>query len=179
MDTAHVDIKTVEISGEALNCCINGFPEFLKDIANSILYANNVGIPEPGKWYNFNNYLKALNSIGSTYGDDTLYAIGKQFLNCALIPANIKNFTDALKKIEEGFALNHRNGNICEVTVINQNLSKKRIELFMDNPYPYQINRGILTAAAREFNPFKNLIPEVVIDEDMSFQTKGKYIITW
>ncbi len=179
MSFFEIEIKEIEIAGEAVQSAIKGFPEYLSDIAINLLYTYEIEKPEEGKWYNFNNYLKALNEMGSTYGDDTLYAIGKQSIHCSSYPNDIKNLKDALERLEEAFELNHRNGKICWVTIEKFDLSEKRVEIFIENPYPFHLNRGVLTCIAREYNPIPNIIPEVSIDENLSIFSKGKYLITW
>jgi hypothetical protein len=175
----YIDIKEVEICGEAIKSVIKGFPDYLSDIALNTLYKYNIEEPEQGRWYNFKNYLKALDEIGSTFGNDTLYAIGKQSISCAKIPGSIKSLKAAIDILEDTFALNHRNGKICWVTLIKYDLNGKQVELLIENPYPYHVNRGILTSMAREYNPIPKKIPEVFIDEGSSVLSKGKYIIIW
>jgi hypothetical protein len=179
MISDNIDIKEVEVSGEAVNSFINGFPEFLEEIALDALYSNNLDAPVSGKWYNFNDCLKVLDQMGSKFGSDTLYAIGKQAMHCALIPENVKTLKEALDNLELAFDLNHRNMKICWVTLEKYDLGAKKVVLFMENPYPLEINRGILTSLAREHNPIPDIIPEVRIDEENSILSKGKYIISW
>lgn len=174
-----IDIKEVEISGEAVGSFMSGFPEYLADIALTALHTHDIDTPEPGKWYSLNNCLKVLDEIGSKFGSDTLYAIGKEALKCALLPQNLKSLKDVIEKLEDAFKLNHRNMQICWVTLENYDIRAKRVVLFIENPYPLEINRGILTGIARQYNPIPDKIPEVTIDEENSLLSKGKYIISW
>ncbi|MBI9069522.1 MAG: hypothetical protein JEZ09_19655 [Salinivirgaceae bacterium] len=176
---AEIDTKTVEISGNALSAYITGFPDYLSDIAETILQNNNLQHPEQGKWYNFHDYLAALDDIGKKFGSSSLYEIGKQAVNSSIIPEGVVTFVDAINNLQKAFEINHRNGQICEIKILKMKVSKGKVILEIINPYPFEVNRGILTGLSRNYTPNESVMPDVEIDENKSNFPVGIYTITW
>lgn len=175
----NVEIKQVEVSGEALLAFIKGLPDYLSEFATSILYKNNIQSPEPGNWYAFDHTLEALEDITKKFGHSILYEIGKGIVDCALLPKGMNTFTDALNNLQAGYDLNHKNGSVCKVKVVKLSMRRRRAIVHIENPYPIELNRGILAGVARKFTPKSDVLADVEVDEIKSLYPLGVFKITW
>ncbi|MBI9068319.1 MAG: hypothetical protein JEZ09_13580 [Salinivirgaceae bacterium] len=166
------------VSGESIISLYKGLPESLQDIVGTLLNKRGISNLKQGNWYKLNAFVSIIEEIDSIFGSQTIYEIGKEVLNTALIADPVKNLVQAFDKYQITYNMNHRNSE-CIFFVMESNTKKKRIQVSILNPYPFHINRGLLTSLARKYPPKKGKIPEVTLDEAKSVFPKGIYNITW
>lgn len=176
---AEVDIKTVKVSGEALSTFTKSLPDYLLDFAQTILVSNNIKNLKNGEWYPLEYFLNALNDLEKKFGKSILYEMGKKVVEYAILPEGIHSFADAICSIKKGFVLNHINCEVCEVKIIKMSMRRHRVVLEMENPYPFELNRGILAGISRTYSPKDDSIADVEIIDGKSNYPVGVYEITW
>ncbi|NPA68037.1 MAG: hypothetical protein GXO50_05450 [Chlorobi bacterium] len=162
-----------------------------KDIALEVLAENNLENIEAQKWYKQEDWLNTFKTISEEMGETILYFIGKSIIDNAEFPPEIDNIEKGLKSIDTAYHMNHaKNGTpmfnpetgemtegIGHYTVTE--ISKNKIKMVCENPYPCDFDRGIITAMARKFEQ----LAEVKLDTSVKNRKDGadssSYIISW
>lgn len=161
------------------------------DVARKLLSRCGVREVLPDAWYPQQPYLDAYRAVAQEVGEVTLMSIGKKVPEHALWPPEIQNVEDALKSIDVAYHMNHRlNGQpmfdpatgvmlegIGHYKV--ERISKRRMVMVCETPYPSQFDRGIILGAGRKFAPSV----EVELDRNQPTRLTGAdsctYIVTW
>ncbi|MFA6404270.1 MAG: hypothetical protein WCX31_21980 [Salinivirgaceae bacterium] len=185
MELKQLDVETMEVSGDAAKAILSGFPDYLSDIAKTFLLMNDMQEPESGTWVSLPKVVNVLNSISNKFGDATLYEIGKATPTNAILVGNIKDLKMALEKICEGFTINHKNTKVCSVEILEYSYPARKALVQITNPYPFEMNRGIIAGLARKYEPANaKKIPEVTYEENScirisEFENQCKIKLTW
>ncbi len=173
---------------------VNGLGAF-KQMAITILGENGLEEPKPDHWYPLQNWLNAFKIIANKIGPNTLFQIGKQTLDDAKWPPNIKSFSikDAFQLIDVAYHMNHKiknqvlfqNGKIYEGIghYTSKEIEKNMLKIICENPYPCEFDKGLLTRMAYDFKPKGSLKIEVIHDDSAPCRKKNQnscsYIVKW
>lgn len=162
MELKTINIDTINVCGNASMALLKGFPDYMCDVAYTLLNMNGIHDLKPGISIKVTKIISLLDEIAKKFGDITLYEIGKAIPSCAILPDNIRDLKDAFQKIDMAFKMNHFDADICQSTLMEYNAGSRSAKLQITNPYPFEINRGIIAGISRKFEP-KNAqkLPEV------------------
>lgn len=158
-----------------------------KDIGLAILANHGIKNPTPESWYPQRAWLESLQEIKNDIGPGTLLVIGKK------IPEKLTNlaylFEDetidrALSHINILYHLTHKKGNQILYDETNETfldaagsikyerIAPNKVRLACLNPYPAEINKGIIIKIARMYDPL------VEIDNEKP-DAINTFIVTW
>jgi hypothetical protein len=184
----------VETSGEGVLAVVEGMGVF-KARALKILAEHGISDPRPGEWYPLQPYLDAFRVIAETIGPVTLCAIGRRTPECAIFPAAIDSVEKALAAIDTAYHMNHRlagrvmhnprTGKITEGIGHYRyaRLGERKVRMTCDNPYPCDLDRGIIEALAMRYKPADSLFVTVTHDDSAPCRKRGgescTYYVEW
>ncbi|HEX4386711.1 MAG TPA: hypothetical protein VH083_27340 [Myxococcales bacterium] len=162
----------IQVLGAAVNNIIEGLGAF-RLLASHIL--NDVGIgslDESGNfhldkqaWYSFGAYLRAYSRMERELGPTIIYSAGLTIPRNAIFPKGIDSLETGLRSIDVAYHMNHgRHGEALFDAATGQmkngighyharRATDRRFELICENPYPCDLDRGIVEAMARRFEP--------------------------
>ena len=191
--------RGIEVNGQTVNSVVKGFAMF-KRIPSDVLIGVGIGRPGPDgfvsiaddEWFSQELWLDAFRQIGSAVGMGAIHGIGLKIPECAIFPAWVSDVSSAIRSIDVAYHLNHRKeGRVmfdAETGTMTEGIGhygytpvsgEKRILSTCNNPYPCDLDRGILTAMARRF------APEATVDhvDPRVCRKKGAdqctYLVTW
>lgn len=184
----------VEVAGAAVLSVLDGMGSY-KSLALKLL--SDVGIvnPRPGFWYPQQAWLDAFRKIHDSVGESVLFAIGTKIPSNAKFPREIDGIEKALASIDVAYHMNHR---IDQTPLFDpatgtmlegighygyEKTDEKRVKMVCGNPYPCDLDQGIIDAMARSFKPSGSLFIKVKHDDDEPCRKKGAdactYWVTW
>jgi hypothetical protein len=140
--------SAVQVSGEAVLALVEGMG-FGAGHARRVLAAHGIRDPQPGTWHRQQDWLDAFHEIARTLGPNALFHIGEKIPEMAQFPKAIASMEEGLAAIDKAYHLNHRGGPIGCYRFIPE--GERQARVFCDNPYPSDLDRGIITAMARRF----------------------------
>ncbi|HEU4408506.1 MAG TPA: hypothetical protein VFS43_24805 [Polyangiaceae bacterium] len=142
-------------------------------------------------WYPQARWLAALRFIAEAIGENTLLAVGKRIVDSAAWPEEVTTIDAGLASIDVAYHMNHRingaplfdpaTGTMTEGIGHYQYCpaETRRAVMVCHNPYPSDMDRGIILAVARKFKP----AAEVSLDESKPTRKRGgescTYHVTW
>lgn len=176
---AELDVKNIEVSGEAVMAFTQGLPDYLIDITKTIFYHYNISDPKPNDWYCLEDNIMVLDEMQQKFGKSILYEIGKSVVNIIKLKNEPKTLKDALEMLEKQINIVHKNGSVCELEIVKINLRRRKIILKIEIPYHAELMRGVLTGLARKYTPNSNILADVEIDEEKSNYPLAYYKIIW
>jgi hypothetical protein len=145
----------------------------------------------PTEWYPGQKWLDALRLITESIGDSTLFSIGKRVPESAVWPEEIRTIEAGLASIDVAYHMNHRMDGERMFNVVTGAMKEgighyhhkpagnRRAVMVCTDPYPSEMDRGIISTIARRFQP----TAEVVLDDTQPSRKRGgescTYIVTW
>ncbi len=169
----------VEVNGQTVLSVVEG--SVMKEKAFKLLEKHGIVNPEPGKWYNQQAWLNAFKEIADTIGPRTLHAIGRKIPDTAQFPPTITSVEEALASIDSAYHRNHRYGRIGHYAYADAGERAARITC--DNPYPCDLDQGLIEAMAMRFMPEGSILVNVEHDSDSGCRKIGDesciYRVTW
>lgn len=169
--------KIALVSSESMLSIYKGLPEDMQEIANTFLHKRSILSLKEGKWHNMHSFIEVLKEIENFYGPATLYEVGKKVIESSIKDGQAKDLEEAFENCENNYLINHKNSQ-CRLNIIEFKTRKRRIVLTLNNPYPFEMNRGMLASICRKHPPKKNCIADVTIDSNSEFPL-GIYIISY
>jgi hypothetical protein len=191
--------KGIDVNGQTVSSVVEGFAMF-KKIPSDILLGlgiGNVG-PDglvqmaPDEWFSHELWLEAFKAIGKVIGMGAIHGIGLKIPECAIFPPWVTDVHSAIRSVDVAYHLNHRKGGQVMFDVEKGTMlegighygftpitGEKRILSTCNNPYPCDLDKGILTAMARRFAPdawVDHVEPEVCRKKGGDQCT---YLVTW
>jgi hypothetical protein len=151
--------------------------------ANALQVLGECGItdPKPGQWYKQQSFLDAFKTIAQKLGPATLTQIGRAIPENAKFPPEIDNIEKALGSINVAYGMNHRGGEIGSYKF--KMTGEKTAEVVCDNPYPCDMDKGIIEAMGKRFAPKGTLRVAVTHDMSKGCRKKGDksctYLVKW
>jgi hypothetical protein len=189
----------IEVNGQTVNSVVKGFGMF-KKIPSDFLLAVGIGRPGPDgfvsilddEWLSQALWLQAFRQIGSMVGMGAIHGIGLKIPECAIFPAWVTDVSSAIRSIDVAYHLNHRKEGKVMFDVEDGTMTEgighygytpdpgaKRILSTCNNPYPCDLDRGILTAMALRFAPdarIEHVDPDVCRKKGADACT---YLVSW
>jgi hypothetical protein len=189
----------IEVNGQTVNSVVEAFALF-KKIPSDILLGLGIGRPGPDglvsmlpdEWFSHEKWLEAFKAIGQAVGSGAIYGIGMKIPECAIFPTWVNDVHSAVKSVDFAYHMNHRKGGKVmfdpDTGVIAEGIGhygytpiagEKRILSTCNNPYPCDLDKGILTTMARRFAPdawVDHVEPDVCRKKGHDACT---YLITW
>ena len=117
-------------------------------------------------WYPLGPWLEAFAEIGRVVGASKMFEIGKRIPENSPFPPGIDDIHVAMKSVDVAYHLNHRKNGVVMFDPATGTMLEgighyryqsqpgaREIVLECENPYPCDMDRGLLTALARRFHP--------------------------
>lgn len=166
-----------KVYGASMLSVIEGMGERIRPV----LAAHGMEEIKPDEWYPVQNYLDFYREISQARYNATLNLVstGIRVPEKAVFPDNIDSITKAFQVLDEAFQMNHR-GNVGHYHV--HVIRDRQIEVVAENPFPCDMDYGLMQGLARRFKPAKsNLL--VYHDPKAPCRKKGAdtctYHISW
>ncbi|MFX0072390.1 MAG: hypothetical protein ACFFAO_14995 [Candidatus Hermodarchaeota archaeon] len=131
----------VEVNGESILAVVEGLGAF-KKTAYQILGENGIKDPEPGKWFNLQNYLNAFQVISQKLGNATLKVIGMKIPETAVLPPQLDTIEKALTMMDQAYHMNYQYGEIGHYAF--EKKGKNKGVMICSSPYPCAYDIGII-----------------------------------
>jgi hypothetical protein len=109
------------------------------------------GIFQPQKeaWYPLPNHLAFLAEVEREHGREVLRVMGRFVPDAARFPPEPDTLEQALHLLDVAYQVNHRRGNIGRYHC--QSLAPGHAEMLCENPYPCELDQGILERILERF----------------------------
>ena len=111
------------------------------------------------------SWLDIKNEINSTFGDATIFFIGRNVFEETIWPQHINTLETALFAINDAYNLNHR-GNADIGSYETKKLGAEKFLITCDNPCPFYFNMGLVKGICNNF--VKDGYQISIIDNDQS-----------
>jgi hypothetical protein len=140
--------SNVEIAGEALLSFVAAL-SWNEVFVLEILGRHGISNVQPKQWYPQQAVLDFLREIAETMGEHTLYQLGTKVPEHAIYPPEIDSLEKGLSSLDVVYHLNHRGGEIGHYQLVR--LESNQAVTVCHNPYPCDLDRGIITTTVRHF----------------------------
>jgi hypothetical protein len=141
----------VEVLGQAVLSIMGGM-ELIKQRALRILGENGISSLEPNRWYPQQNVLNALKLIFEKIGPSTVRTIGRKIPETAEFPPFIDSIEKALASIDMAYRMNHRGAEWMGAYRLKP-IRPRQVALECENPYPCDMDLGLIEGMADRFRP--------------------------
>lgn len=169
-----------EVLGTAILSIINGM-EFSQSRALKILSENGITTIQGDVWYPMTGVLRAFSRVFEKVGPSTVRAIGRKVPENAQMPPDIDSLEKALRSLDLAYQMNHR-GPSARGGYHCQPVGARHVRMVCDNPYPCDMDLGILDAFADKFRP-KDSVRVRIEHDTRTCRLRGDgactYDITW
>jgi len=189
----------IEVSGASLVAVVDGFRRY-PSVARKHLVKHGLVKAEPGRqpqidptaWYPQDAWLATCEGIVNEVGVNSLYAVGKSIPANGVFPPHVTDIYSALALLDIAYHLNHRkHGDVMFNPETGKMLEgighyghqalpdERKIICVCENPYPCDLDRGIITAMAMLFEPHAR----TVHDDSAPCRKTGAdtctYVVSW
>lgn len=169
---------------EVLGNCILSIVDamaFSRSRALKILAENGITSVHGEQWYPLPAVLKACRHIFEKVGPSTVKMMGRRIPENASFPPNIDSLEKALGTLDVAYRMNHRGGGFLGGYHF-QPAGDRHMRLVCDNPYPCDMDLGILEGFADKFRP-KDSVRVRIEHDPRTCRNRGDtactYDITW
>jgi hypothetical protein len=138
-----------EAHGSSVQNIVEGCGVFQNRV-KALLASKGITEIDANKWYDLEVVLSVTDELAKSVGPNVLVEIGKFVPKNAQFPPEIDSFEKALLTLDVAYQMNHRNGNIGEYKVVQEDL--KTFRVVCNTPYPAKFNLGLIRGLARKFN---------------------------
>ncbi len=170
---------TAEVLGQAVLSIVEGMGA-LQSKAVKILGENGIKPLQPGEWYSMQGTLNSFKTIFEKIGPSTVQTIGRKIPEKAQFPPDINSLEAGLRSIDVAYRMNHRGGDFGNYRY--ESTGPKSATLVCHNPYPCDMDLGLIEGIAERFRP-KDAIRVVVQHAPGSCRHRGgescSYTVTW
>jgi hypothetical protein len=136
-----------------------------------ILEEHGIVDPRPGEWYPFQAYLDALRFIYEKIGPATVGEIGKKLVAGNDFPPTIDSIEAALSTLDGDYRLRHTGTDIGSFRY--EPKGPREAAMTIRNPYPCELDRGVVTALVQRFRPSASPLARVDHVDAASCRKKG------
>jgi hypothetical protein len=186
----------IEVNGEAVGAVVDAFKQYPSVVQKYLLkhglLSGKQGQIDRSAWYPLDSWLEAYQAIAKEVGLNSLYTIGRKIPENITLPPHINDIRSSLSSMDIGYHLNHRkNGSPMFDPATGQTLEgighyrstlsadESRGTIVCENPYPCELDRGIVTGFATRFEP----TARVTHDNTAPCRKKGAnsctYVVSW
>lgn len=141
--------KNVEVSGVSMLSVFAAMGERAKPI----MAKHGLDNIEAGKWYPIQPYLDFYREVSESRFAATinLMKIGMQVPEKATFPPEINSIQKAFESLDVAYHMNHRGGDFGHY--FHKHISNRQIDVTAHNPFPCDLDYGIIQGLARRFKP--------------------------
>lgn len=147
-----------------------------------LLTAQGLNRIEPQTWYPLQPYLNVFRAIidqrsGAMFN---LVSVGTKVSEMALLPPQMDSIETAMRMVDAGYQINHRNGNVGHMTA--NFLGPRMVEVVDSSCYPDDFMYGVLFGLARRFkSEGDDLVVRHMTDRPCRKQGADSctYLVTW
>ena len=183
-----------EASGQGIAAIVAAFKNYP---SVAMKYLEKYGLAKQGQeidqtaWYAFGPWVNALHAMSSEVGANTMYRIGRSVPESVVFPPFVKDIHSVVQSIDMGYRMNHRRNGTLLSELSSEETSEvgrygyqtvegeNQIVCVCDNPYPCDIDRGLIAAMAARFEP----LAKTQHDSEAPCRRKGgnscTYVVFW
>ncbi|MCK8500687.1 hypothetical protein [Myxococcus fulvus] len=152
---AFASYQGIEVIGQSILAIVNGM-ELAQARALRILAENGITPLEAKTWYPMSALLKSFSLVFDKIGPSTVRTIGRKIPDSAHFPPDIDTLEKGLRAVNLAYGMNHRGkGNIGGYHF--EPVDKRNARMRCDNPYPCDLDYGLLEAITDKFRPKDSL----------------------
>jgi len=145
----------VEVIGSPILAIVNGM-ELAQSRALRILAENGISPLKPDAWYPMPALLKSFQLVFEKIGPSTVRTIGRKIPDSAQFPPDIDTLEKGLRAIDMAYRMNHR-GKGAIGGYRFEPVDKRNARLVCDNPYPCDLDLGLIESIGDKFRPKDSL----------------------
>lgn len=186
----------IEVNGEAVGAVVDAFKQYPSVVQKYLIKYGLVGAKQGeidrSAWYRLDSWLSAYQAIAKDIGLNSLYTIGKKIPENIALPPHISDIRSSLGSMDAGYHLNHRKNGVLMFDMATGMMlegighysctlssNENKAVLVCENPYPCELDRGIVTSFATRFEP----MARVTHDNGAPCRKKGAtsctYVVSW
>ena len=124
-----------------------------------ILEEHGIVDPRPDQWYSWQAYLDALRHIYEKIGPATVGEIGKKLVAGNEFPPHIDSIDAALRTLDHDYRQRHVGSNVGFFRY--EPKGEREVVMTIENPYPCELDRGVVTALVQRFKPASSPLARV------------------
>jgi len=171
-------LPTAQVHGQSVFVIVGGM-EVVQARALRILAENGIAPLRPDQWYPLANVLNAFKLIFEKIGPSTVRAIGRKVPETARFPPDIDSLEKGLRSVQVAYQMEHKPpvGGYHYVAV-----DRRSAKMVCDNPYPCDLDLGLVEAICDRFRPKDALWVRIEHDPKTCRRrgdTSCTYLITW
>jgi hypothetical protein len=188
----------IEVFGASIDAIVDAFKLF-PSVALKRLVSAGIGtlkgkdvVVNRDAWYPQANWLSVFESIASEVGARALMQIGQQVPKHAPFPPTINDVHSAMASMDAAYHMNHRKGGKVMFDPATGTMlegighygytpvpKERRIISVVENPYPCEFDKGIITALATRFEKGSRVTHDDAAPCRRNGANSCKYIIVW
>lgn len=169
-----------QVVGQSILAIVGGM-EVVQARALRILEENGIAPLKADVWYPMSSLLNSFQLIFEKIGPSTVRAIGRKIPDNARFPANVDSLEKGLRSIDVAYHLNHRGSDKIGDYRYEQ-IDRRSARMVCDNPYPCDLDLGLIEAVCDRFRP-KDALWVRIEHDPKSCRRRGDasctYLITW
>ncbi|MDC0711306.1 hypothetical protein POL68_22745 [Stigmatella sp. ncwal1] len=170
----------IEVSGQALMAWLAAM-RIVQEKAVQLLARHGITPLDRDAWYPLNSVLASLRTILVQIGPNTMRGVGRHLPDHAPFPSPIGSIEAALRAIDTAYKASHRGpGDIGGYSYTPQGSRQGR--MVCDNPYPCQLDEGVIEAMAERFRPKDSFFVHITHEPQQCRERGGTsctYIVRW
>jgi hypothetical protein len=141
----------VEVMGAAVLSIVGGM-DVVRPRALQILEESGIAPLDAARWYPQQRVLNVFKAVFETVGPQTVRAIGRKIPETAEFPPELDSLEMALRSIDVAYRMNHRGAEHMGSYRYEQ-LGARHAQLACHNPYPCDMDMGLIEGVAMRFRP--------------------------
>jgi hypothetical protein len=154
MQTAAKEVESlqgVKVMGRSVLAIVHGM-EFSQSRVTKILLENGITTVKADQWYPLPAVLNSFRRIFEKVGPSTVRTIGRKIPDNAGLPPDIDTLEKSLRSLDMAYRMNHR-GEGPIGSYYYQSMGSRHARIMCDNPYPCDMDQGILEGLGDKFRP--------------------------
>jgi hypothetical protein len=155
--------------------------EVVQARALRILAENGIAPLNPDGWYPMSALLNSFRLIFEKIGPSTVRAIGRKIPENAQFPTDMDSLEKGLRSIDVAYHMNHRGPDPIGGYHYGQ-ADRRSVTMFCDNPYPCDLDLGLIEAICDRFRP-KDALWIRIEHDPKTCRRRGDasctYVIAW
>ncbi|ADO75731.1 hypothetical protein [Stigmatella aurantiaca] len=170
----------IEVSGHAIMACLAAM-RIVQDKAVRLMAGHGITPIDREAWYPLSSVLASLQSILVQIGPNTMKGVGRHLPDHVPFPSPIGSIEAAMRAIDIAYRASHRGpGDIGGYHYTSQGSREGR--MVCDNPYPCQMDEGVIEAMAERFRPKDSFFVHIVHEQRQCRERGGTsctYVVRW
>lgn len=153
MSSASLLSPKAEIWGGSVAGMIQGLEAFgaAPEVIDRLWTNQGLMALSENEWYPVRAYLAFLGGVGQAFGGVALQAMGRAIPGSSKFPPDMDSLLRALQMLDVAYQVNHRGGVIGRYRCTE--LGPGNAVMVCENPYPCDLDRGILERLVSQFGP--------------------------